>query len=365
MTSLDGETLVRFLLIFGFVIFLIVALAWILKKLSLVTSRVGKLGEEARLSVSEAVAVDHRRKLVLVKRDHVEHLILIGGENDLLLEHAIPPHARPQPQTPPQYQQQGQHIQSRPAPEDSRNNAGKTTKAPEVTSQKASKPMASNSDAPTSKSPPSPKVEKLAAPISSALSALSPKSSKGERAAKPTEEQPNKSEPLKNSAISKAEASKTPLPPQQTAGPAQAPIREQKSASQETHQPDIVANWRPARPQARPTPVSKPDATVQKADAPQPPRGPSIPPLAPTQPPATQQAPAQPEASPVKQAPQSQNPIQPTELGEEKVDETSNKDETNYKSVQRKPDDQQTMETNYQDEITRLLDELSNDSNKS
>ncbi len=42
-----------------------------------------------RLAVMDATAVDNRRRLVLVRRDGVEHLILIGGTNDLVIEQNI------------------------------------------------------------------------------------------------------------------------------------------------------------------------------------------------------------------------------------------------------------------------------------
>lgn len=42
-----------------------------------------------RLGVSEQVMVDSRRKLVLVRRDDVEHLILTGGPVDVVIETGI------------------------------------------------------------------------------------------------------------------------------------------------------------------------------------------------------------------------------------------------------------------------------------
>jgi hypothetical protein len=43
-------------------------------------------GRQPRLAVIEAGAVDGRRKLVIVRRDNVEHLIMIGGPTDILIE---------------------------------------------------------------------------------------------------------------------------------------------------------------------------------------------------------------------------------------------------------------------------------------
>lgn len=46
-----------------------------------------------RLAVVEALALDHRRRLVLVRCDHGEHLLLLGGERDIVLRAA--PEATP------------------------------------------------------------------------------------------------------------------------------------------------------------------------------------------------------------------------------------------------------------------------------
>ncbi|MDA8869837.1 flagellar biosynthetic protein FliO [Rhizobiaceae bacterium] len=46
-------------------------------------------GKQARLAVSDATVVSERRRLVLVRRDDIEHLILIGGPNDLVIESNI------------------------------------------------------------------------------------------------------------------------------------------------------------------------------------------------------------------------------------------------------------------------------------
>lgn len=43
----------------------------------------------SRLSIRDALAVDNVRRLVLVRRDDVEHLILIGGPTDIVVEQHI------------------------------------------------------------------------------------------------------------------------------------------------------------------------------------------------------------------------------------------------------------------------------------
>jgi hypothetical protein len=47
--------------------------------------------ESSRLAVSEFLEVDKNRRLVLVRRDDVEHLVLIGGGQDVVVEAAIRP----------------------------------------------------------------------------------------------------------------------------------------------------------------------------------------------------------------------------------------------------------------------------------
>lgn len=45
--------------------------------------------QRRRLGVQEAASVDGRRRLVLVRRDNVEHLIMIGGPVDVVVETGI------------------------------------------------------------------------------------------------------------------------------------------------------------------------------------------------------------------------------------------------------------------------------------
>lgn len=49
----------------------------------------GGRNRKTRLAVMDATAVDSHRRLVLVRRDDVEHLILIGGQTDVVVEQNI------------------------------------------------------------------------------------------------------------------------------------------------------------------------------------------------------------------------------------------------------------------------------------
>lgn len=42
-----------------------------------------------RLAVMDVARIDEKRRLILVRRDEVEHLVLVGGQNDVLLEGSI------------------------------------------------------------------------------------------------------------------------------------------------------------------------------------------------------------------------------------------------------------------------------------
>jgi flagellar protein FliO/FliZ len=43
-------------------------------------------GQERRLGVTEMLALDPKRRLVLVRRDDVEHLLLLGASNEVVVE---------------------------------------------------------------------------------------------------------------------------------------------------------------------------------------------------------------------------------------------------------------------------------------
>jgi flagellar protein FliO/FliZ len=79
-----------------FVIALIFALAWIAKRFGfgghLATAR-GK----RRLGIQEVLSLDSKRRLVLLKRDGVEHLLLLGLNDDVVVETGIIPVVADQP----------------------------------------------------------------------------------------------------------------------------------------------------------------------------------------------------------------------------------------------------------------------------
>src|SRR3954447_13568093 len=76
-----------FLFAFIAVLALIGVAAWLVRRFA--SSRLGantNRGRMPRLAVIDAAAVDGRRRLVLVRRDNVEHLLMIGGPSDIVVE---------------------------------------------------------------------------------------------------------------------------------------------------------------------------------------------------------------------------------------------------------------------------------------
>jgi flagellar protein FliO/FliZ len=76
-----------FLFAFIAVLALIAVAAWLVRRFA--GNRLGanpNRGRMPRLAVIDAAAVDGRRRLVLVRRDNVEHLLMIGGPSDIVVE---------------------------------------------------------------------------------------------------------------------------------------------------------------------------------------------------------------------------------------------------------------------------------------
>lgn len=70
---------------------LVLAIAlWLLRRRSGSSPFIrGGRNRQPRLQVLDATAVDARRRLVLVRRDNVEHLVMIGGPTDIVIESGI------------------------------------------------------------------------------------------------------------------------------------------------------------------------------------------------------------------------------------------------------------------------------------
>ncbi len=77
----------RFFVAFLVVLGLIGLTAWLVRRFG--ANRLGGAtarGRQPRLAVIDAATVDGRRRLVLIRRDNIEHLLMIGGPTDLVVE---------------------------------------------------------------------------------------------------------------------------------------------------------------------------------------------------------------------------------------------------------------------------------------
>jgi len=76
----------RFFIAFLVVLALIGLVAWLVRRFGSGKLNTAARGRQPRLAVIDAAAVDARRRLVLIRRDNIEHLLMIGGPTDLVVE---------------------------------------------------------------------------------------------------------------------------------------------------------------------------------------------------------------------------------------------------------------------------------------
>jgi len=100
---------VKFVIAFVLVMALIGLTAWLIRQFSSARpNSAGGRSRQPRLAVLDSAVVDARRRLVLIRRDNVEHLLMIGGPTDVVVEanvvraqHAMQPGPRMAPQRAP------------------------------------------------------------------------------------------------------------------------------------------------------------------------------------------------------------------------------------------------------------------------
>jgi len=82
----EWDTYLRFVAALVFVLALMGVLSWLLRR----SGWGGRTsGGRRRLAVVEMLSIDPRRRLVLVRRDGVEHLLLLGAQGDRVIERDI------------------------------------------------------------------------------------------------------------------------------------------------------------------------------------------------------------------------------------------------------------------------------------
>ncbi len=88
---MDFSVYLRFLVALVFVLGLIGAIAWGGRRIGVLGRYTRPRGEAGRIAIVELLPVDAKRRLVLLRRDGVEHLVLLGPAHDVLIELGIRP----------------------------------------------------------------------------------------------------------------------------------------------------------------------------------------------------------------------------------------------------------------------------------
>lgn len=83
------EVYLRFVLALVFVLALIGLLAWVARRYGFGGHASGRSSRTRRLEIVETKTVDGKRRLVLLRRDDVEHLVLTGPNSEILIEQGI------------------------------------------------------------------------------------------------------------------------------------------------------------------------------------------------------------------------------------------------------------------------------------
>lgn len=87
---MDALDLIRSVAALGFVVALIYAIGFIVKRNNLLSAAPVKTGTGRRIEVVESRTLDANRKLVLVACDGAEHLVLLGQSGETILSGTDP-----------------------------------------------------------------------------------------------------------------------------------------------------------------------------------------------------------------------------------------------------------------------------------
>jgi flagellar protein FliO/FliZ len=88
---MEWTSYIRFIVALIFVLGLIGGLAWLARRYGLGGAIAAKSrATSKRLGVQEALAIDGKNRLVLLRRDNTEHLVILSSEGVTLIESGIP-----------------------------------------------------------------------------------------------------------------------------------------------------------------------------------------------------------------------------------------------------------------------------------
>jgi flagellar protein FliO/FliZ len=83
---MEFQDYIRFIFALVFVLALIGLFAWLAKRFGFSGHAPRRVAKGRRLSLIEVTPLDPRRRLVLLRRDDVEHLVLLGATSETVIE---------------------------------------------------------------------------------------------------------------------------------------------------------------------------------------------------------------------------------------------------------------------------------------
>ena len=91
--SSDGPYLFQFLVIFLVILILLMGVVLLFRRVAgrglSLSTRTAHRGRQPRLGIVDIYELDRQRQLILLRRDNVEHLLLVGGPNDVVVERNV------------------------------------------------------------------------------------------------------------------------------------------------------------------------------------------------------------------------------------------------------------------------------------
>ena len=89
----EGSSPIQFAIIFVVIFAVLAGLVLIVRRFTggslSEAAKAGSRGRQPRLGIVDVYELDRQRQLILLRRDNVEHLLLVGGPNDVVIERNI------------------------------------------------------------------------------------------------------------------------------------------------------------------------------------------------------------------------------------------------------------------------------------
>ncbi|MBM6594620.1 flagellar biosynthetic protein FliO [Microvirga pudoricolor] len=88
--GIEGSRATQYVIAFAIILALVLLFAWVLRRLTggrlLLPGQDRGRSRQPRLGIVDIYDLDRQRQLILLRRDNVEHLLLVGGPNDVVVE---------------------------------------------------------------------------------------------------------------------------------------------------------------------------------------------------------------------------------------------------------------------------------------